>query len=263
MGTPSVDDGRGWAAVLRAQACGFLAAVQFLTIAPPLVRRLFTGQELGRAVGYFAVVGVLLGGLLWTLERLFSVCFPSGVTAALVLVAWVLCSGALHLDGFLDTCDGLFGGHTPEDRLRILRDERVGAFAVIGGVLLLLVKYQALCALGHRSTALLLAPALGRWGMALAVVAFAYARAEGLGRAMKDHAGWRQAALVTATAAVAGYGFGGVFGLIALLAGGAFTWLAARFVLRRLPGLTGDLYGAVCELVEVLALLVFLAAERG
>ena len=92
---------------------------------------------------------------------------------------WVLVTGALHLDGFLDSCDGLFGGHTPEARLRIMRDERAGAFAVIGGILLMLLKYAALAGNPHRIAALILAPVVGRWGMAVAVVAFPYGRPRG------------------------------------------------------------------------------------
>ena len=177
-------------------------------------------------------------------------------------MGWILSTGALHLDGFLDSCDGLFGGRTPEDRLRILRDERVGAFAVIGGFLLLLLQFQSLAALSSRSEALLLAPLLGRWGMAVAVVAFPYARAEGLGRTMKDHASWLQASLASATAVLAAWLAGGQLGLLALLLSGSLMWIVARFVLTRLPGLTGDIYGALCQLLEVLVLLTFVASER-
>jgi adenosylcobinamide-GDP ribazoletransferase len=166
------------------------------------------------------------------------------------------------LDGFLDSCDGLFGGRTPEDRLRILRDERVGAFAVIGGILLLLLKFQSLAALPGRSAALCLAPVLGRWGMAAAVVAFPYARAEGLGRVMKDHARWGQALLASAIAAAASWFIAGPFGWLILLLCGALMFLITRFVMTRLPGLTGDIYGALCELLEVLVLLSFVASER-
>ena len=80
------------------------------------------------------------------LDAALRLVFPGSVAAALVLVAWVALTGALHLDGFLDACDGLLGGGTPEERLRIMRDERVGAFALAGGILLLLVKYSALAA---------------------------------------------------------------------------------------------------------------------
>jgi adenosylcobinamide-GDP ribazoletransferase len=269
MGSPLLDERhqqRGRLAMvsvwLGANVMGCVAAMQFLTIAPPLIRRPFTDAELGRAVGYFPLIGALIGGFLVGFDRLLALFLPPGVTAALVLTGWVLCTGALHLDGFLDSCDGLFGGRTPEDRLRILRDERVGAFAVIVGVLLLLVKFQGLVAISHRSAALCLAPVLGRWGMAVAVAAFPYARAEGLGRTMKDHAGWGQALLASAIAVVAAWFLAGGFGLILILLSGALIFLFVRFVLTQLPGLTGDIYGALCELLEVLVLLSFVATER-
>jgi len=269
MGSPSLEEHeqRSGLAVLgawlNANLMGCLAAVQFLTIAPPLVRRSFTDAELGRAVGYFPLVGALIGAFLVGFDHLLGLFLPTGVTATLVLTGWVLCTGALHLDGFLDSCDGLFGGRTPEDRLRIMRDERAGAFAVIGGILLLLVKFQGIAVLSHHNAALCLAPILGRWGMTGAVVAFPYARPEGLGRTMKDHAGWRQALLASAIAFVAAWVITGWLGWILFLLSGVLMFLAVRFVLTRLPGLTGDIYGAVCELLEVLVLLGFVASERG
>ncbi|HEX5269595.1 MAG TPA: adenosylcobinamide-GDP ribazoletransferase, partial [Gemmataceae bacterium] len=240
------------------------AAFQFLTVAPPLVRRPFTPEELGRSVGWFPLVGLLLGGLLAGLNWSLGFLFPPGVTAALLLAAWVICTGALHLDGFLDSCDGVFGGHTPEVRLRIMRDERAGAFAVIGGILLLLVKYAALTANPERLPALLVAPVIGRWGMALALVAFPYARPEGLGRAMKDHAGAAQLVVASAVAgaaaaALAGLVPGGWRAALALPLGGVIVGAGGAFVLRRLPGLTGDVYGALCTLAEAAVLLLFVA----
>ncbi|HKI34071.1 MAG TPA: adenosylcobinamide-GDP ribazoletransferase [Gemmataceae bacterium] len=242
---------------------GLAAAVQFLTVLP-LVRRPFSPKELGRSVGWFPLVGALLGGLLAGLDWLLGLAFPPGVTAALVLAAWVLVTGALHLDGFLDSCDGLFGGHTPEARLRIMRDERAGAFAVIGGILLLLLKYAALAGNPERLAALVLAPVVGRWGMAVAVVGFPYGRPEGLGRAMKDHARWPQALLAslfagTVVAGIAVVVPGGWRALLAIPLAAGMTWIGGRFVLRRLPGLTGDVYGALCELLEVATLLLFVA----
>jgi adenosylcobinamide-GDP ribazoletransferase len=91
----------------------------------------------------------------------------------------------------------------------------------------------------------------------LALVAFPYARPEGLGRTMKDHAGWGQVALATATALAVAWFAAGWLGLIAMALTGVAAWIMARFVVTRLPGLTGDVYGAICEMVEVLALLFF------
>jgi adenosylcobinamide-GDP ribazoletransferase len=235
----------------------FLTALQFLTVSPPFIRRAFTPRELGQATGYFPLVGVIIGAILLEANVLLAYIFPAHVRSALVLALWVLVSAALHLDGFLDTCDGLLGGMTPEDRLRILRDERVGAFALAGGILLLLVKFTSLEALPARTMAIFLAPVLGRWGMTLAIVVFPYARENGLGRDMKDQATWVQAWMATAIAVLVAWLAGGWLGLIALVLAGLVTWGVAKFTLRRIPGLTGDIYGAINELVEAAILLAF------
>jgi adenosylcobinamide-GDP ribazoletransferase len=233
-----------------------LAALQFLTLAPPLVRRVFEPEELGRAVGYFPLVGALLGALLAGLDMVLARIFPTPVSTVLVIAAWVVFTGALHLDGFLDACDGLFGGHTPEWRLEIMRDERVGAFGLAGGVLLLLLKAAALASAPSQATSLLLAPTLARWAMVLAIVFFPYARPKGLGRAMKEHAGGRQVALATGIALVVAWFTGAWLGLAAMALAGITAWAGARFALARLPGLTGDLYGAIGETVEIAVLLL-------
>lgn len=237
------------------------ASIQFLTVAPPLVRRPFTDAEMARSVAFFPLVGALLGVVLAGLDLAFRRIFPPGVAAAILLAAWVAMTGAFHLDGFLDSCDGLFGGHTPEDRLRILRDERVGAFAVSGGVLLLLLKYAAIASLQRPAAALILAPTLGRWAMTSVLLCFPYRRAEGLGRSMKQLAGWGEGLIATALALGAIAAVGWRFGLIAWLAVVATGGYSARLASRRLEGLTGDSYGATCEIGEAAALLAWVACE--
>lgn len=233
-----------------------LTALQFLTILPSPVRHLPGPADLGRAVGLFPVVGLGIGGVLvgtdWVLGRVL----PVELRAVLTLAVWVALSGAIHLDGFLDSCDGLLGGHTPEARMRIMRDHCIGSFAAAGAVLLLMAKWTAIVAVPHRTGALLLAPMMGRWTLAAAVVAFPYGRPEGAGRVMHDNAGWPQLALATVFGMGAAVLVGGWQGLAGLLLVTATTYLAARFALARLPGLTGDVYGAVCELGEVVFLIL-------
>lgn len=253
---------RSWRAVICGWPLGFLTALQFLTVAPPLVRRPLAPEELGRAVGWFALVGSLLGIILAGADMVLRQWLPPGVAAALLLVLWTMATGALHLDGWLDSCDGLFGGQTPEARLRIMRDERAGAFAVIGGILLLLVKYSCLAELSNRTAALMVAPTAARWGMSVAVVGFPYARPEGLGRWMKDYSGWPQVVLSGITAFLVAALAARWIGLLVVAVAGITIVIGAAWVLRRLPGLTGDIYGAFCELLETLALLAFVAGER-
>jgi len=197
-----------------------------------------------------------LGGVLYGLDYSLSLVFPLPVTAILVLAAWLLLTRALHFDGFLDTCDGLFGGFTPERRLEIMRDSRVGAFGVAGGGLLLLAKYAALVSLQGLS-GLVFAPVLGRWVLSIAIFAYPYAREKGLGRDMKDNVRWPQVILATVVAVIVAWLLAGWMGLLAFALAGIVLWLGAGFVLRRIPGLTGDSYGALCELTELAVLLFF------
>lgn len=233
-----------------------LTAFQFLTVFPAVIRRAFTAQELGRAVGWFPVTGLALGGIFYGLETGLRLVYPAQVVAVFILAAWLLLTRALHFDGFLDTCDGLFGGFTPERRLEIMRDSRVGAFGVAGGGLLLLGKYAAILSLPHPS-GLLLAPVLGRWVLSIAIFAYPYAREKGLGRDMKDNVRWPQVTLSIAVTILIAWLFAGWTGLLAVALAGAMLWLGAGFILRRIPGLTGDSYGALCELVELAVLLLF------
>ncbi len=236
-----------------------ITAFQFLTILPPISRREIELADLGRAVGWFPLVGLAIGAFLAAFHWGLSQLFPPGIVAVFTLGSWILASGAIHFDGFLDSCDGLFGGRTPERRLEIMRDHRVGAFAVAGGGLLLLLKYNAILALPQATMPLLLAPMLGRWSIAMAIVFFPYARKEGLGRAMKDHAHWPQALQATTIAVLAAAILGGGLGILTMLIVGFSLLLAIAFIQRRIPGLTGDSYGALCELMETVALLAMVA----
>ena len=234
-----------------------LTALQFLTLVPPIVRRPFTPQELGRAVGFFPLVGTLVGVLLAGLDGLISPALPAQLSSAILLTTWVVATGALHIDGFLDSLDGLFGGFTPDRRLEIMRDEAVGAFGLSGGVLLLMLKLAALSASPGRRAALLVAPTMARWGISMSVFLFPYARAQGLGRAMKDETHWPQAILATLTALIVAWLASGPLGLAALGVATLVCWAATRLALSRIPGLTGDIYGAVGEILELTMLLFY------
>lgn len=235
-----------------------LAAFQFLTTFPAVIRREFTGQELGRAVGYFPVVGLALGGVLFGLGSSLRLIFPLPLIAIFILTAWLLLTRALHFDGFLDTWDGLFGGFTPERRLEIMRDSHVGAFGVAGGGIILLAKFAAIISLPNFS-GLLLAPVFGRWALSISIFVYPYARDKGLGRDMKDNVHWLQVIQATLITLLAAWLGAGLTGLLAFLIAGTVLWLGAGFILRHIPGLTGDSYGALCELVELITLVVFSA----
>ena len=247
---------------MKAVLTGLVVAFQFLTIVPPLLRRPAAPDELGRSVTFFPLAGLLIGLLLSGLHCILSAVFPELLTAAILLGVWILCSGALHFDGLLDTVDGLLGGRNAEDRMRILRDAHVGSFAVAAGGTVLLLKFAAIGSIGAAG-ALIVAPVAGRWLTSMAVALFSYARPSGLGRDMNDNAGWPQAAGATAiAAAIVGFmvpsvGIAATGAAVALVCISA--WLLIRFTLARIPGLTGDIYGALCEVGETVCIVTIAA----
>lgn len=235
---------------------GFWQALTFLTALP-------APRGKGNPVPFFPWVGLMLGLILAGLDWVLGRAFPSLVASAGDIIALVLLTGGLHLDGFLDTCDGL-AGRTPEERLRIMADERIGGFGVMGGASLLLLQLAALSSLEGqpRRLALVLFPILSRWGMALAIAAFPAAKAGGLGRAFKGFATGPAITLATLSAAlIAGLTLGGVgWGLMAILA--LLSLAVGWWLRRRLGGLTGDSYGAVNEVGATATLLLVLLGVK-
>jgi adenosylcobinamide-GDP ribazoletransferase len=232
----------------------FLNAITLLTILPVRLAPLPEGQAWngGRALAYYPLVGLLIGGVLLGASFLLSRVFPPLVTAALTLVVWAVITGGLHLDGFTDACDALFVPVSRERRLQILRDVHLGAFGAAGLVLLLLCKAAALTSLTSLWP-LLLAPVLGRWAIVYAAT-YPLARKEGM--AALFHAGFTARQLVVATLITIVVALcAGVLGVLAF----ALAWAAAagiaRLAVNRLGGLTGDIYGSICESVEVVILL--------
>lgn len=241
-------------------------AVSFLTRFPAGAMPEGAMALLGRSMAFFPLVGLLLGCLLVGSDLLLMKLLPRTVVDALLLALLVVVTGALHLDGFADLCDGLGGGHDRETALRIMKDSCVGAFAAIGLVLLLLLKYLALVSLpaAVKPAALLLMPVAGRWAPVLLTVTIPYLRGpEGTAATFAAHAGWREllaASLILLAAAIGLFRLEGVV-LVAgmVLAVSVF----GLWIKRRLGGVTGDVLGASVELLELLILLMVLALVKG
>jgi adenosylcobinamide-GDP ribazoletransferase len=223
------------------------------------LRRKTEVGQLGRSLAFFPFVGLVIGGLLYGLDRLLELAFPMALVNIMLIIVLVVVTRALHFDGFIDTCDGLAGGRTPVARLEIMRDSRVGGFGVVGACCLILLMYVSLSVLPDewRMEGLILMPAIARWTMVYAVVAYPYARGGGgLGTSFKEGARWLWAAVATAIALAACMGLMWLEGL-AVMAGAWFiAFIAAFYLSRKLGGLTGDTYGAINEVIEVAVLIL-------
>lgn len=237
---------------------GFWLALGFLSTLPARPVPYVPGG-LGRAAAWFPVIGLLIGALLLLVQAAAARLLGLPMAAVLVVAAWAVVTGGLHLDGLADCCDGLLVSAPRERRLEIMRDPRVGSFAVTGLVLALLLKTAAVFSLGTGSAAawgLVLAPVWARWWILFAARR-PTARADGLGSSF--------------AAALTPRLLGGALVLPLVLLGivAWFDWrslvgvvlsgLACLGVLQlaqtRIGGITGDVLGAVVELTEI-ALLI-------
>jgi len=242
-----------------------LVAVAFLTRLPIPLPPGLDGKAVGRASLFFPAVGLLVGGLQAGAVWLMLPRLPASVAAVLAVALGVLLTGALHLDGLADTCDGFGGGKDREHALRIMRDHSVGAYGAAGVVLSLALEIALLAALAGRGPEALrwivVAAALGRWAPVLLGRALPYARAgEGLGRAVTDGgAGPLELGGATATALAAAVLLAGPNGAIAAGLGAAATALFGLLCRRKIGGVTGDALGASVELVKAVVLVAAVA----
>jgi adenosylcobinamide-GDP ribazoletransferase len=241
----------------------FVRGWRLLTAIPlPLVSQ-NPNRPAGFAAAYYPLVGLILGLLLAGGDRVLSPFLSNPLVAALLLALWAGLTGLLHLDGFMDCCDGLLPPRDPARRLEIMKDSHVGAFGVVGVILLLLIKYNALASLPTpvRWPALLVTPTLARWAMVWAMARYPQARREGSGTFFTVGLGWTQVIVASVIAAlVALTGLGG-WGLLLLAVTWLTTTLVASLAMARISGLSGDVYGAIGEITETV-LLVALVMVR-
>lgn len=235
-----------------------LIAFQFLTIIPlPFCIRC-EKEDLGRSTAFFPVVGLAIGGLLVGANWLISPWLIRPLCDALLITLLTMVTGALHLDGLADVCDGLAARGGRERFLAVMKDSQVGAVGAVGLVLGLLLKWQALAAvpLELKWQVLLLFPALARFGQVLTMTGARHARQDGLGAAFALGSGGTAFFFAFATAAASGFYLLGLRGILPLAAVCLLTCAGRMFFQRTLGGLTGDTIGCISELNEILALVV-------
>ena len=203
----------------------------------------------------------LVSYLLIFVLPLAGITIPIAALTAILLAVWLYLGGGLTCDGFMDTMDGVFSGRDREKMLVIMKDSRVGANGVVGFVMLALMKWAMLMSIPMADIpmAFFIASILGKLAMVMAIVRFPYARPDGIGKMFQLCAN-RETLLVAAGCAVICLLPFGIPALICGLGAVCGALYLGRYVTRMLGGLTGDIYGAITETIEllVLILLVFI-----
>jgi adenosylcobinamide-GDP ribazoletransferase len=241
---------------------GFWTALQFLTIFPTPLKHKVLHETSGQSLPYFPLVGLILGTLLFGLHYSLSLILPSAIIPVLLIGTLAVLTGTQSLDGFVDTCDGVFAGKSRKERLAIMSDTKIGAFGIVGVVLLLMLKYVSLLSVSMILPALLLMPALSRWVMVFMIFAFPYAKKSGMGLPFKLGATWQRLAVATIITLVVSVFLLRWWGLALMFTVWLIAFGVASYFRSRLGGLTGDNYGAINEISEVLVLLLVILIGR-
>lgn len=246
------------------QRCGQLisslgSAVIFYTVIPVPLK--WTG-EFQRIARWIPLVGLFIGGLLgltdWVLQL---VKVPILTRSTLIIAVEVGITGGLHLDGAIDTADGL-AVRDPDRRLEVMRDSVTGAFGAIAVAIILLLKTAALSEITHyRWLILMLAASWARWGQLMAIALYPYLRKEGKGALHKENFSFL--ADITLGFFLVGVGTSLYIclepqqwwnAILVTIICSAIALIVGYWFYRQFQGHTGDTYGAVVEWSEALIL---------
>lgn len=246
----------------------FLLAVQFLSMIPIHIRGKVEEINLARSMAYFPFVGALIGIITAGFYALLTLILPTPVCILFAMTFVVMITGNMHLDGLMDTADGIFSGRPREKVLEIMKDSRVGSHGVAAGVLALLIRFVLLSELAGDVIiiALITVPVLGRWAQVYGAVLYPYARVNGGTGRFTDRVGARE--LIWASFTVLAvlfitnlitFNLVPITKILTIIGGSVIgTALGAFYISRKLGGLTGDTYGALTEIAEIAALLMLL-----
>lgn len=232
---------------------GFALAINMLSTLPFFkVHHFFKGIN-GYSAMLYPLVGFLLGLLLWGVHSALMPYLPPIYLSVVIFALWVTLTGALHLDGFSDTIDGLF---VPKERaLEVMKDSHVGGMGMIFTFVFLSLKLSALISL----QALYLLPLIlmyARLNAVLAIYLYPYV-SSGVGSLLKEEFRGYYPLFALLSTLVVGYfySFLSAFWLCFLV-----MLFIARFFTKRLGGLSGDIYGLIIELSELILLSYILVA---
>lgn len=235
-------------------------ALQFMTRIPIPIKLEIEENDFPGTTAYFPVVGLVIGLILSGVFMILKDIFPREIIITTIIALSYILIGALHIDGFSDTFDGLFSNKNKDKMLNIMRDSRLGTNGVIAAIFMILLKIMFLSNIKDYIVipSLIIMPVLGRFSNTFAILISKSARGgEGLGGLMIGKIGFKEISIALIISILIGYIVMPILLffkiLIAII---VLTFLIVKYISSRIGGMTGDTLGATNELSELFVLIL-------
>ncbi|MFH1538089.1 MAG: adenosylcobinamide-GDP ribazoletransferase [bacterium] len=239
-------------------------AVSFLTIIPVRTGTV-TDRVVSGSAAFFPLVGYLIGAVLAGVCVGMRHIAGEGAAAVVTVAVWLAVTRALHFDGMTDVFDGFWGGATSEDRLRIMKDSRMGAFGTASGIILIAGKiiFLGQISVENLLPALLVTPAVARLTVLFIGVFSTRPAGGGLGAIFVKNVRGRALIAAALLFLVPSYFILNPLYAVSLVAIGALVSLTLMWLAhRKIGGVNGDVFGATVEITEWMCLLAACVAEQ-
>jgi adenosylcobinamide-GDP ribazoletransferase len=246
-----------------------LLALSFFTRIPVRLPEIVKPEMLHQASRYFALIGLFIGVVTAFILLLLSIFLPISLVILISMAAGLLLTGAFHEDGWADVWDGFGGGWTVEQKLKIMKDSRLGTYGAAGLFFILMIKYQSLVSLSTYnenpvlalSVALVLAHTLSRMVSTSLIFSMSYVSegAQSKVKPLAQHLSLNGLLILMITGAVV------LFSLLPILH--CFVMILCLWMIRillifwfnrQLGGFTGDCLGAAQQILEVAVYIILL-----
>lgn len=236
-----------------------ILAIQFLTRIPIPISVETKEDSFGRSSLWFPAAGLLVGAFDAAVYGLASMLLDGIFPVLCAVLANVCITGALHVDGLADTCDGIFSARKRERMLEIMKDSRIGTNGAIAIVFDLMFRVAVLLSVDTKYIigVLLIAPVISKTMLAFLLKISIYARAEGgMGGLFMGKQSWTRTLLAMLLGVAIAAFIMQWIGLAAFAAGMLAAVLLKAYISKKLLGMTGDTLGAASEVVELVVFLV-------
>lgn len=261
---------------IKTQFVRLIIMIQFLTVIP--VRKSFQTslQDYGKGMVYAPLTGFVIGLVLLVPALVSFYLLPFYACAVLTIVTYIYMTGGLHMDGLGDTADGLMSNRSKEKILEIMKDSRIGTMAALALLSVIITDIAMLAVIFEKSKntgitgslvlAVLLFPVAGRTGSLIGAGISRYARSgESLGKSFIEYCGKEQiiqglipyTVVFFLTAFITGTNIISIYFVLLLTLPIITAFILTKKLSKKLDGATGDILGAVCELNQMIFLIVF------